>query len=65
MSIQRDSLAQLASSGNSVYEGEREQLIKEAARAILASDVKADEGTRVPIKAVAALIHHVADMMEE
>lgn len=46
------------------YEEESEPLIKEAARAILASGVEPDEGTHVPLKSVAALIHYVADMME-
>jgi len=46
------------------YEEEREPLIKEAAHAILASGIKPDEGKRVPLKSVAALIHYLADMME-
>jgi hypothetical protein len=45
-------------------EDENKPLIKEAARAILASDVEPDEGTHVPLKSVMALLHYVADMME-
>jgi nucleotide-binding universal stress UspA family protein len=46
------------------FEGDREELIREAARAILAAGVEPDEGTHVSQKAVAALIHYIADMME-
>jgi hypothetical protein len=46
------------------YEGEYEPLIREAASAILASALDPDEGTEVSYKAVAALIHYIADMME-
>jgi hypothetical protein len=46
------------------FEEVREPLIKEAARAILASGVKPDEGTHVSQRALAALIHYIADMME-
>jgi hypothetical protein len=46
------------------YEEEAEPRIKEAARAILASSISPDEGTHVPLKSVAALLHYVADMME-
>jgi hypothetical protein len=46
------------------FEGDREELIREAARAILAAGIEPDEGTHVSQKAVAALIHYVADMME-
>jgi hypothetical protein len=43
---------------------ETERLIKEAAAAILAGGVEPDEGTHISQKAVAALIHYIADMME-
>ena len=46
-------------------EEEAEPLIKEAARAILAAGVEPDEGTRVPLKSLAALIRYIADMMED
>lgn len=46
------------------YEEEAEPLIKEAAKAILASGISPDEGTQVSVKSVAALLHYVADMME-
>jgi hypothetical protein len=46
------------------YEEGAEPLIKEAARAILASGVSPDEGTRIRLTSVAALLHYVADMME-
>jgi hypothetical protein len=46
------------------FEEGREPLIKEAASGILAKGIEPDEGTHVSQKAVAALIHYVADMME-
>jgi len=46
------------------FEGEREALIREAASAILAQGIEPDKGTHVPQRAVAALIHYIADMME-
>jgi hypothetical protein len=46
------------------YEDDNEPLIKEAAAAILAKKVEPDEGTYVSQRAVAALIHYIADMME-
>ncbi len=46
------------------YEDNNEPLIKEAAAAILAREVEPDEGTYVSQRAVAALIHYIADMME-
>ena len=46
------------------YEEEDEQLIKHAARAILASGIELDEGTHVPLVSVAAILHYIADMME-
>jgi hypothetical protein len=39
--------------------------IKETARAILAEGVEPDEGTYVPAKSIAALLHFIADMMDE
>lgn len=47
------------------FEGDREQLIREAASAILAAGVEPDEGKYVSQKAMAALLHYIADMMEE
>lgn len=46
------------------YEEASESLIKEAAKAILATGVEPDEGTYVSLEAVASLIHYIADMME-
>ncbi len=45
-------------------ENDQELLIKEAASAILANSVSPDEGTYVSQKAIAALIHYIADMLE-
>jgi hypothetical protein len=39
-------------------------LIRKAATAILNPDLSSDEGSRVPPKALAALLHYIADMME-
>ncbi len=39
-------------------------LIRKAATAILNPDLSRDEGSRVPPKALAALLHYIADMME-
>lgn len=39
-------------------------LIRQAATAILNPDLSRDEGSRVSPKAVAALLHYIADMME-
>jgi len=39
-------------------------LIRRAATAILNPDLSRDEGSRVPPKALAALLHYIADMME-
>lgn len=47
------------------FEDAREPDIKEAARAILAEGVTEDEHTLVSYKSLAALIHYVADMIEE
>jgi hypothetical protein len=46
------------------FEGDREELIREAASAIFAKGVEPDEGTHTSQQAVAALIHYIADMME-
>ena len=45
-------------------ENNQQLLIKEAAAAILASDLSPDDGTYVSQKAIAALIHYIADMLE-
>lgn len=47
------------------FEDESEPLIKEAARAILAEGISEDEHTLVSYKALAALVHYVADMLED
>lgn len=47
------------------FEEANEPGIKEAARAILAEGVSEDEHTLVSYKALAALVHYVADMLEE
>ena len=46
-------------------EGSQENLIREAARAILADNISPDNGTFVSRKSLSALIHYVADMLEE
>jgi phage gpG-like protein len=46
-------------------EGNDEKHVREAAKAILANNITADEGTYVSRKSLAALIHYVADMLEE
>ncbi|HEX8196368.1 MAG TPA: hypothetical protein VF571_09285 [Pyrinomonadaceae bacterium] len=46
------------------YEGHQEKLVREAARGILADGVSPDNGTHVSQKALSALIHYIADMME-
>jgi hypothetical protein len=46
------------------FEGDREELIREVAKAILAQGIDPDEGTHVQQRAIAALIHYIADMME-
>jgi hypothetical protein len=46
------------------FEGEREGLIREAARAILAQGLEPDDGTNVSQRSLALLIHYIADMME-
>jgi hypothetical protein len=46
------------------FGGENAPLIKEAATAILAEGVDPDQGTYISKKALAALIHYLADMME-
>lgn len=45
-------------------ENNQELLIKEAARAISADGILPDNGTHVSQKALAAIIHYIADMME-
>lgn len=47
------------------FEDETEPLIKEAAKAILAEDITEDEHNLISYKALAALIHYIADMLEE
>jgi hypothetical protein len=59
-----DSKAILFPGWHEDFEGDREQLIREAASAILAAGVEPDEGKYVSQKAVAALLHYIADMME-
>ncbi|MDX6695296.1 MAG: hypothetical protein QOF02_2899 [Blastocatellia bacterium] len=39
--------------------------VREAAKAILASGLTEDEGTKVPLKSIAALLGYIAAMMEE
>lgn len=39
-------------------------LIRRAATAILNPDLSRDEGSRIPPKALAAILHYIADMME-
>jgi hypothetical protein len=46
------------------HEEDNEDMIKEAAAAILARDIEPDEGTYVSQRAVGVLIHYIADMME-
>lgn len=59
-----DSKAILFPGWHEDFEGDREQLIRQAASAILAAEIEPDEGKYVSQKAVAALLHYVADMME-
>lgn len=47
------------------FDGEQGCLIREAAKGILAKNISKDEGTYVSQKSIAALLHYVADMMEE
>ncbi len=51
--------------GWDVEDGEQAILIQEAARAVLNEGVPEDEGTYVSPKAIAALLHYIADMLEE
>jgi hypothetical protein len=46
------------------WDEEQEKLIRESAKAILAKDVSPDEGIFVSQKSIAALIHYIADMLE-
>jgi hypothetical protein len=46
-------------------EDNQEEYVREAAKAILANNITADEGTYVSRKSLSALIHYVADMLEE
>ncbi len=46
------------------YEEGSEQLIKQAAAAILAKGIEPDDGSHVSQEALAALIYYIADMME-
>jgi hypothetical protein len=59
-----DSKAILFPGWHEDFEGDHEQLIREAASAILAAGVEPDKGKYVSQKAVAALLHYIADMME-
>lgn len=49
---------------HTVTEEPAEELVREAAAAILAAGIALDEGIHVSQKAVAALIHYIADMIE-
>jgi hypothetical protein len=51
--------------GWDVEDGAQALLIQEAAEAILNLGTPPDEGTRVSPKAIAALLHYIADMLEE
>jgi hypothetical protein len=51
--------------GWDVEDGDQSILIQDAAHAILNEGVPFDEGTRISHKAIAALLHYIADMMEE
>lgn len=46
------------------YDGEQAKLVREAAKGILAENISPDEGTYVSHKALSALIHYIADMIE-
>lgn len=47
------------------FEGKQEELVRQAARAILAENISPDNGTYVSQKSISALIHYIADMLEE
>lgn len=49
---------------DSEFDTEESFLIRRAATAILNPDLSRDEGSRVPPKALAALLHYIADMLE-
>ncbi len=51
--------------GWDVEDGTQALLIQEAAAAILNPGTPPDEGTRVSPKAIAALLHYIADMLED
>ena len=66
--LEADPLAEfkqiLFSGWDSEIENNQEFLVKEVARAILADGISPDNGTEVSQKALSALIHYIADMME-
>jgi hypothetical protein len=47
------------------FEDKNEPGIKEAARAILAEGISEDEHNLASYKALAAIVHYIADMLEE